>query len=221
MYESCLINLRHEGQTTSTMAPVSWWVWGTLMLLITLPCEQVQGKLVGGPLEGGSRGRKATLRCCDDRNRAGNLCSPPLLTQVKEAPCRQVQCCVFRRACAWHPNMVALTCWCAPIVAVVGADAHKYCIIGAGPGGLQLAWNLHLAGVDDVAIFERNAGKPPCLRCTGTLPCAIARAVHGQPPMLADAHRITQRQGHTVRGGWSLMKHGFRIMHFYFDQEAV
>ena len=36
------------------------------------------------------------------------------------------------------------------------AEAHKYCIVGAGPGGLQLAYFLQQAGRDYIVI-ERNA----------------------------------------------------------------
>ena len=33
---------------------------------------------------------------------------------------------------------------------------HQYCIVGAGPGGIQLAALMHKAGRDYI-VFERNA----------------------------------------------------------------
>lgn len=53
-----------------------------------------------------------------------------------------------------HPLLPALLL--APLACAAAAERHDYCIVGAGPGGLQLGHFLHQAGRDYI-IFERSS----------------------------------------------------------------
>ena len=52
--------------------------------------------------------------------------------------------------------LVLLVVFCLSAGKGVPAERHDYCVIGAGPGGLQLGYYLQQAG-RDYMLFERNS----------------------------------------------------------------